>query len=31
MVNMSDAVSIEPGAYEPPEGWKERPTVWNGI
>ena len=21
----------EPGAYEPPEGRKERPTAWNGI
>ena len=20
-----------PGAYEPPEGRKERPTAWNGI
>ena len=25
------ALCISPGAYEPPEGRKERPTAWNGI
>ena len=25
------AIYIISGAYEPPEGRKERPTTWNGI
>ena len=27
----SQSELVPPGAYEPPEGRKERPTAWNGI